>query len=185
VTSALTKFREALKALGNDPTPEDLQRFITFARTLELKEVGVRDDITEPAPTLEGPEATHPLEHGDLSLSPPQTPDPFSPGDQCYFVAPVRFGRRRSDRYGHLVLTAGRLKFRGTLDLSVSWAEVAAVHNSGRDIIVALEASRRLLRFSCHSVAEGARGGDIAQHLARRAHPSAVNAHAAYQHGAI
>src|SRR6266576_1487156 len=103
------------------------------------------------------------LEHGDLPAVKP--PDPLAPGDECHYVTPVRFGRRRSDQYGHLVLTSGWLKFRGSLDLSVTWSEVAEVQRSAREVVVSLQDSRRLLRFSCHSEAEAACGVVLAQHL--------------------
>ena len=109
------------------------------------------------------------LERGDLPAVKP--PDPLAPGDTCHYVSPVRFGRRRADQYGHLVLTGGWLKFRGTLDVSVSWSEVARVERMSREIVVSLEDSRRLLRFSCHSEAEAARGVLLAKHLARSARP--------------
>jgi hypothetical protein len=183
VTSSLTKFREALQALGNEPTPEDLERLITFVRSLEPGDRAPAG-VAKAASTLDRFTPAHPL-NDTLSPAPPQTPDPFSPGDQCYFAAPVRLGRRRSDGYGHLVLTDGQLKFRGTFDLSVAWADVAAVHHAGREIVVALETSRRLLRFSCHSPAESERGGSLAEDLARRARPHSVDVQTAYQHGAI
>ena len=104
---------------------------------------------------------------GDLPVV--TTPDSLAPGDQCHFVTPVRFGRRRSDQYGHVLLTSGWLKFRGTLDLSVTWSEVAVVERASREIVVSMQDSRRLLRFSCHSEAEAARGVVIAQHLAQSA----------------
>ena len=107
------------------------------------------------------------LRRGDLPVV--KTPDPLAPGDQCHFVTPVRFGRRRSDQYGHVLLTSGWLKFRGTLDLSVTWSEIADVQRSAREMVISLQDSRRLLRFSCHSEAEAARGVVIAQHLAQSA----------------
>jgi hypothetical protein len=128
---------------------------------------------------LEAAELATRLKHGDVPTA-EAPPNLVAPGDQCHFVAPVRFGRRRSDNYGHLVLTGGWLKFRGTLDVSVGWGEVAEVQRTGRDIVVSLEDSRRLLRFSCYSVAEAARGGVIAQHLARSARPNTVETHAQY-----
>ncbi len=128
---------------------------------------------------LEAAELASRLKLGDLPTA--EAPNLVAPGDQCHFVAPVRFGRRRSDNYGHLVLTAGWLKFRGTLDVSVGWSEVAEVQRTGRDIVVSLEASKRLLRFSCYSVAEAARGGVIAQHLARSARPDAVDTQTEYR----
>lgn len=128
---------------------------------------------------LEAVELASRLKHGDVPIV-EAPPNLVAPGDQCHFVAPLRFGRRRSDNYGHLVLTGGWLKFRGTLDVSVGWSEVAAVQRTGRDIVVSLEESRRVLRFSCYSVAEAARGGVIAQHLASSARPHAVDTQAGY-----
>src|SRR5207247_3080489 len=105
----------------------------------------------------------------------------LAPGDQGHDVAPVRFGRRRNDQYGHLVMTSGWLKFRGTLDLSVSWGEVAGVQRAFREVVVSLEDSRRLLRFSCHSEAEAARGVVLGQHLSQSARPQTADLDAAFQ----
>ncbi len=129
---------------------------------------------------LEAIELANRMKHGDMPIAEPPGPGLVAPGDQCHFVAPARFGRRRSDNCGHLVLTGGWLKFRGTLDVSVGWGEVADVQRAGRDIVVSLVESRRLLRFSCYSAAEAACGGVIAQHLASSARPNAVDPHAEY-----
>src|SRR5436309_1305774 len=119
------------------------------------------------AVAIEVSELANRLRRGDLPLVEP--PDPLAPGDECHFVTPVRFGRRRSDQYGHLLLTSGWLKFRGTLDVSITWSEVAEVHRAAREIVISLQDSRRLLRFSCHSESEAVRGATIAQHLAQSA----------------
>ena len=121
----------------------------------------------ETAIELEATELANRLRRGDLPHA--KAPDPLAPGDHCHYVTPVRFGRRRSDQYGHIVLTSGWLKFRGTLDLSLTWSEVGEVQRAAREIVVSLQDSRRLLRFSCHSEAEAARGAVIAQHLAQSA----------------
>src|SRR3954463_14486665 len=109
----------------------------------------------QPAVVFDGSEFAERLLRGDLPVVNP--PDPLAPGDNCHFVTPVRFGRRRADQYGHLVLTSGWLKFRGTLDLSVTWSEVGQVQRAGRELIVSLDDSRRMLRFSCHSDEEAER----------------------------
>jgi hypothetical protein len=103
------------------------------------------------------------LQNGEFPVA--VAPDPLAHGDICHFVAPVRFGRRRADQYGHLVLTAGWLKFRGTQDMSVTWDELADAQRAGREIVVSFAGSRRLLRFACHSAAEAARGAVIARYL--------------------
>jgi hypothetical protein len=123
------------------------------------------------------------LERGDLPTV--KAPDPIAPGDTCHYVSPVRFGRRRSDQYGHLVLTGGWLKFRGTLDVSVAWSEVARVQRTSREIVISLEDSRRLLRFSCHAEAEAARGALLAQHLARSAKPLAAQSGPVLDHATL
>jgi hypothetical protein len=114
-----------------------------------------------------------------------KAPDPLAPGDECHFVSPVRFGRRRVDQYGHLVLTSGWLKFRGTVDVSVAWGEVADVQCARREVVVSLRDSRRLLRFSCHSEAETARGALIAQHLAQSAQPATADSETSFHQAAL
>ena len=123
------------------------------------------------------------LERGDLPAAKP--PDPLAPGDTCHYVTPVRFGRRRSDQYGHLVLTGGWMKFRGTLDVSVSWSEVARVDRVSREVVISLEDSRRMLRFSCHSEAEAARGALLARHLARSAKPYSAQPETVSRHATV
>jgi hypothetical protein len=112
-------------------------------------------------------------------------PDPLAPGDERHFVAPVRFGRRRADQYGHLVLTSGWLKFRGTIDVSVTWGEVAHVQRARREIVVSLRDSRRLLRFSCHSESEAVRGALIAEHLAQSAQQATAEPDTSFHHAAL
>ena len=182
-TSPLTKFRDAVQAVGNEPTREDLHRLIGLARELALSDSDTTEDLGNVNAALEAFELARRLERGDLPTA--TAPDPLAPGDECHFAAPVRFGRRRSDQYGHLMLTGGWLKFRGTIDVSFAWGEVAAVTRAGREIVVSLEESRRLLRFSCHSVGEAARGGVIARHLARSARPHPVDSNTAYHHAAL
>jgi hypothetical protein len=128
---------------------------------------------------LETTELVNRLRRGELPTA--TAPDPLAPGDECHYVTPVRFGRRRADQYGHLILTSGWLKFRGTLDLSVTWSEVADVHRISRDVVVSLQDSRRLLRFSCHSDSEAARGAVLAQHLTQSARRHTAEPEPAFQ----
>jgi hypothetical protein len=123
------------------------------------------------------------IRQGDLPVV--KAPDPLAPGDQCHFSSPVRFGRRRADQFGHLLLTSGWLKFRGTLDLSVTWSEIADVRRVVREIVVSLQDSRRLLRFSCHSASEAARGALIAQQLAQSARVHTAESGAYEHHAAL
>jgi len=123
------------------------------------------------------------LRRGELPMV--KALDPLAPGDECHFVSPVRFGRRRADHYGHLVLTSGWLKYRGTVDFSVTWGEVADVQRVRREIVVSLRDSRRLLRFSCHSEAEAERGVLIAQHLTQSAQPATADSDTSFHHAAL
>jgi hypothetical protein len=131
------------------------------------------DKSADAAAELDAVDLANRLKDGDVPTV--KAPDPLAPGDACHFAAPVRFGRRRVDQYGHVVLTTGWLKFRGTQDVSVAWDEVADVQRAGREIVVSLEQSRRLLRFSCYSIGEAARGGVIAQHLMRTSRPDTID----------
>lgn len=123
------------------------------------------------------------LERGELPRV--KAPDPLAPGDECHFVTPVRFGRRRADQYGHMVLTSGWLKFRGTVDVSVAWSEVADVQRARREMVVSLGDSRRLLRFLCHSEGEAARGVLLAQHLTQSAQPATADSDTSFHHAAL
>jgi hypothetical protein len=135
------------------------------------------------ASPIDARELADQLRRGNLPQA--TAPDPLAPGDECHFVTPVRFGRRRADQYGHLVLTSGWLKFRGTLDLSVAWSEVGAVHGAAREVVVSLQDSRRLLRFSCHSESEAERGVVIAQYLAQSARPLTAETDTTLHHAAV
>jgi hypothetical protein len=94
-----------------------------------------------------------------------QTRETYPDGDRCHFATPVRFGRRRTDQVGHLLLTSQWLQFRGTVDLSIAWGEVSAIEHTGRDLVIALNGSRRTVRFCCQSDEEAQRAGVTARHL--------------------
>ena len=90
--------------------------------------------------------------------------------DQCHFATPVRFGRRRTDQVGHLMLTSSWLTFRGTVELSVAWGEVAHVESAADHLIVSLQGTTRTLRFCCYNADDAQRGAVVASHLAALAH---------------
>ena len=71
---------------------------------------------------------------------------------------------------GHLVMTTSWLKFRGTVDVSVSWTDVADVQHAESDVVVSMRDNHRLLRFACRDADEALRGATIARHLAEVAH---------------
>ena len=102
------------------------------------------------------------------------TREPLPAGDICHFATPVRFGRRRTDQFGHLELTNAWLTFRAALDVSVSWSEVAHVHCAGREVEITLVDSTRLLRFWCPCLSDAARACVLAEHLASVARQRAI-----------
>lgn len=168
----LAQFRHELNAIGDTPSHAALERLILRANELGLRDEEVTEELAQLRACIEALDLKARVVRGDLPSAEPL--DPLPAGDACHFVCPVRFGRRRSDQYGHLMLTTGWLKFRGALDVSVAWSEVASVRRDGREIVVALRESRRMLRFSCHSFSETARGGVLAEHLAQVARVDAA-----------
>ena len=163
----LAQFRHELNAMGDTPSYAALEGLILRANELGLQDEEVTEELAQLRACIEALDLKARVAGGDLPTAEPL--DPLPPGDACHFICPVRFGRRRSDQYGHLVLTTGWLKFRGPLDVSLAWSEVASVRRDGREIVVSVQESRRILRFSCHSLAEAARGGVLAEHLAQAA----------------
>jgi hypothetical protein len=163
----LGQFRHEVNLVGDQPTRVELETLLARARDLELKEEEIEEELAHIRASLDALELATAITRGTLPIVSP--PEPLAPGDACHFVAPVRFGRRRSDQFGHLLLTSTWLKFRGALEVSVSWSEVEDVQRAGREVLVALHESKRVLRFSCDSVAEAARGGVIAECLANTA----------------
>jgi hypothetical protein len=161
--AGLTQFRHEVRQLTAPATRAELQRLLELARQLELQEDAISDELAEIRASFEA------LDFGD-QISRAGLPivislEPLPDGELCHFVTPVRFGRRRNDQFGHLELTTSWLRFHGALDISVVWPAIASVTRSGRDIIVSLNESRRLLRFCCHALSEASRGGVVATHL--------------------
>jgi hypothetical protein len=161
----LAQFRHELHAIGDTPSHETLDALLKRARELGLRDDEVSEELAQLRACCDALDVKAQLARGDMPVAQPL--DPLPPGDACHFVSPVRFGRRRADQFGHLVLTSRWLKFRGALDVSVAWSEVSSVRRDGREIVVKLHDSRRVLRFSCQSLSEAAQGSVIAEHLAR------------------
>ncbi len=164
LVSRLGQFRHELNRIGVQPTRSDLESLLTRARELELRDEEIAEELTHIRASLDALDLAGEIARDALPVV--TSREPLAPGDRCHFVTPVRFGRRRADQFGHLSLTSGWLKFRGALDISVAWTEVTDVQRAGREIIVSLHDSKRVLRFSCHSESEAARAGVLAQHLA-------------------
>jgi hypothetical protein len=161
------QFRHEVNTVGDRPARADLERLLRLAQELELREAEVANEFTRIRASLAAVALRESIARGEWPLA--TSPDPLPPGHVCHFMSPVRFGRRRADQYGHLVLTSGWLKFRGALDMSVAWSEVAAVQRADRELIVMLQRSKRVLRFSCQTVNEAACGGVIAELLSQLA----------------
>ena len=94
-----------------------------------------------------------------------QTREVFPGGDRCHLETPVRFGRRRTDQVGHLLLTSQWLQFRGTVDLNIAWNDVAAIEQSGLDLVILLHGSLRTVRFCCQTDEDAQRASVTARHL--------------------
>ena len=170
LTQRLGQFRHALNSVGDAPTRTDLERLVVLAERLELKDEELEDELSRIRASIDAIDLVSRLEQGDL---PVVAATDLAPGDECHFTAPVRFGRRRVDQYGHLVLTSGWLKFRGSLDVSVAWSEVGGVERAGTDLSGSRTARRRMRRCSTPAAAAAVRGGVIAQHLVRASRPDA------------
>jgi hypothetical protein len=162
LTRRLGEFRHAVNAAGDSPARADLERLLSLGSALGLRDDEIGDELVSIRAALEGLVLAEQLAAGHL----PSVPSSHaSADDTCRFTAAVRFGRRRADQSGHLVLTDGWLKFRGAFDVSVAWTEITHVERAGADVIVSLAGSRRLLRFACQTIADATRGGVIAAHL--------------------
>jgi hypothetical protein len=152
-----------VRRAGCQPDRATLLRLIERARELGLRDEEILLELHEIRVALDALDYAERLTKDGLPIV--ASIDRLPPGEHCHFASPVRFGRRRGDQIGHVELTSGRLKFHGALDLSVVWSEVSAIEREGRDIIVSLADSRRVLRFCCHSAEEAARGASVARHL--------------------
>lgn len=179
----LGRFRDAVNSVGDSPTREQLESVLELARHLDLREQEISDELRQLRAALDALTLRDQIAAGHLPILTNAGPLPV--GEDCHFMSPVRFGRRKVDQFGHLLLTSNWLKFRGALDVSVSWGEVAEVQRAGRDLIVALQDSRRLLRFCCQDVQEAARAGIIAEHLARGARQPEPEPRAPEYHAAV
>jgi hypothetical protein len=178
-SSQLGIFQDELRTIGAQPTRAELQRLLERARELGLREEDAREELDEIRMSLEAIAFAERIAREGLPVITLLNPRP--PDDRCHFVTPVRFGRRRNDQIGHLELTSGWVTFRGALDLSVVWTEVAGVERDGREIVLSLVDSRRVLRFRCHALEEAARAAVVARHLACGTASQALGSNPRYQ----
>ena len=157
-------FRHELRKAGRQPDRPTLLRLIERARELGLRDEEILQELHEIRVALYALDYAERLTIEGLPVV-ASIDRRLPPGENCHFATPVRFGRRRGDQIGHVELTSGWLKFHGALDMSVVWSEVTSVERDGRDIIVSLADSQRVLRFCCHSAEEAARGASVARSL--------------------
>ena len=160
------QFRMELSAVGERPSRAALEKLIDRARELGLGESDVSDELSQIDAALEAIDLRSRIERGELPVA---METAASSGEPCRFHAPVRFGRRRADQFGHLLMTDSWLRFRGAVDVSIVWSEVDLVRREGHEIVVGLRESRRMLRFWCQSYSEAAVGEVIAQSMMRAA----------------
>ena len=165
--AALGAFRHQVRSLGNPPTRAELQRLVDLARELHLQDDSISEELAEIRASFEALDLADRIARGELPVV--ISLETLPEGESCHFVTPVRFGRRRADQFGHLELTTSWLRFHGALDVSVVWPAIAGVQRTGRDVIVSLVDSRRMLRFCCHAVSEAACAAVVAQYLAHAA----------------
>jgi hypothetical protein len=162
-TARLGTFRHEVRRVGRQPDRPTLLRLIERARELGLRDEDIAIELNEIRVALDALDFAERLTLEGLPVL--QSADPLPAGEHCHFSTPVRFGRRRADQIGRVELTSSWLKFHGALDMNVVWSEVASVERDGRDILISLLESRRVLRFCCHSADEAARGASVARHL--------------------
>lgn len=175
----VARFRHELNAIGDEPTREDLEALLQRARELDLGEGEIGDELAQLRASIGAIDLVGRLADEDLPVV--GGVETLAPGDTCHYSAPARLGRRRSDQFGHLILTRGWLKFRGAQDVSLAWSEVSDMQRAGSELIVSLHDSKRVLRFTCQNISEAARAGVLAQYLAQAAEPRVSAAEANVQ----
>jgi hypothetical protein len=163
LSNRLARFRHAVNAVGDAPTRPQLEAVLALVHQLDLPPDTIAVDVERVRASLSALTLVEDIATGQL----PIVPTVASPttGTVCHFRASVRFGRRRSDEFGQLMMTPAHVSFHGTTDVSVAWSDVTGVQRAGGDLILTLANGRPCLRFACDSVDQAARAGVIADHL--------------------
>jgi hypothetical protein len=174
----LAIFRHEAHLAAQHLTRDGIDGAIALARELELREHDIQSELEELRACADALDLADDITRGAMPIV--DTHEPLPAGDVCHFATPVRFGRRRTDQFGHLELTNARLKFRAALDVSVAWTEIGHIHRVGRELVIGLADSARLLRFWCPSVADAARAAVFAEHFARTARSRTSSADTTY-----
>jgi hypothetical protein len=172
----LAAFRHEVRLAASHLTREGIERVMGLAAGLNVPEHDIQEELEEIRACADALALADDITRGVVPVVAPHEALPA--GDVCHFATPVRFGRRRTDQFGHLELTNSWLKFRAALDVSVAWSEVLQVRRTGREAVITLVDSTRLLRFWCPCVADAARATVLAEHFARlaRSRASAIDA---------
>lgn len=160
----LAAFRHELHVVSSHPSRANLEQITMRVRELNLQDEAIGDELEEIRACTDALDLADDIARGHLPVV--TTSEKLPAGDVCHLATPVRFGRRRTDQFGHLELTNAWLTFRAALDVSVAWSEIAHVHRIGREVEVTLADSTRLLRFWCPCLADAARAAVLAQHFA-------------------
>jgi len=163
----LARFRNAVNAIGDAPTGQQMEEVLTLARTLGLREEDIIDDVARVRAAMAAAAMRNEIAVGRMPVV--QIESALPPGDVCHFAAPVRTGRRRTDQAGRLLLTSSWLKFSGTNDLSIAWTQVDEVRRSGNDLVVSVGDRTRGCRLSFPTLEDAARCSVIAAHLSELA----------------
>lgn len=168
-TRALTQFRAAIAALGEHPTRGELENALKLAHSLGLRQDEIAAELTQIHAALRAIDLRDHLTAGRLPVV--DCRQPLPPHEMCHYTAPARFGRRKSDHFGHLLLTSAALMFRGSLDVRLPWAEVAAVRRDGCDLMITVRANvHEGYRFCCQTMDEAVSAGVLADYLTQNAH---------------
>jgi len=170
LTRRLGIFRDRVNAVGDDPTRGDLENLLRLAKELGLRNEEITPELAQVHASLDALALRDRLKAGDLPTV--AAPEPLAAGDVCHFTCPVRFGRRRADQVGHLLFTGGWLRFRGAVDVSVPWSDVATVERVAGEVVISVQDSHRILRFHCPTLDDALRACVLAEHLAQTAHQS-------------
>lgn len=159
----LARFRNALNAIGDAPTRGQLEDVLTLARTLNLRDEDILEDVSRVRASVTAATLRDEIAVGRMPIV--EIESLLPPGEVCHFAASVRTGRRRTDQAGRVLLTSSWLKFSGSNDLSIAWTQVDDVWRSGSELVVSVGDRSRSCRLSFPTLEDAARCGVIATHL--------------------
>ena len=98
----LAAFRHELLVASSQPSRANLEQLTTLLRELNLQEEDIEDELEEMRACTEALDLADDITRHILPLVAAHATLPA--GDVCHCATPVRFGRRRTDQFGHLEL---------------------------------------------------------------------------------